>query len=189
VVEFLIKSHAQPESNLLSRAMWSCNVSLIELLVKSGFKIIGNGKQEDKAIVSGAVRQGGGSGMVELIAKHKADLFSPIDDDGETPLHKARHENTAVFLIKAGANIRAVNRLGETPLHICAKLGFTRACKLLLELGADPRAKTLRGYTPRMIAKLFNWQKTFDLLSEALQKPKPDKLRRTTNRMAKLYSK
>lgn len=173
VVEFLIEHGAKPESNLLSRAMWSCSVSLIERLINSGLKVFGNGKKEDKAIVSGAARQANGSAITELIAKHKADLFSPINDDSDTPLHKAQHEQTALFLINAGANIQAVNRFGETPLHACAKRGFALACKRLVELGANPSAKTKRGFTPRMIAKLCGQQKAFDVLSQAFHYRKP----------------
>lgn len=169
VVKFLIKHRAKGERNLLSRAMWSHDVAMIELLIQSGFKITGNGKEEDQAIVSRAVRQDSGPAIAKLVAKHGADLVSPVGLDNDTPLHQAQHEDTALFLIESGASIRAANRFGETPLHHCAKQGFTRACKLLIERGADPRTKTKRGWTPRMLAKLASREETFNFLTNALK--------------------
>lgn len=173
VVKVLFEHGAKPETNLFSRAMWSCSPGLIQQLIKAGVKVRGNGRKEDRAIVSGAVRQASGAAVTELLAKQKADLISPINDDGDTPLHKAQHEATALFLINNGASTDAANRFGETPLHTCAKRGFTLACKRLMELGADPGAKTKRGFTPRMIARLCNNQETFYLLSSALHDRKP----------------
>lgn len=169
VVKFLIKNRAKGERNLVSRAMWSLDVTMIQLLIESGFKITGNEKGEDQAIVSRAVRQDSGPAIAKLVAKHGADLLSPIGPENDTPLHQAQHEDTALFLIESGAIIHAVNRFGETPLHHCAKMGFTRACKLLIERGADPRAKTKRGWTPRMLAKLAGRDETFNFLSTVLK--------------------
>jgi ankyrin repeat protein len=169
IVDLLISGGAHPQANLLSKAMWSQNVSLIERLIRHGVKVVGNGEKEDRAIVSMAARQSGGPEIVRLIAKHGANLKASLNSDNETPLHKAQHEDTALFLIQNGVDINAVNRFGETPLHTCAQRGFVKACNLLLELGADPRAKTLRGYTPRMAAKLYGKQATFDLLTDALK--------------------
>lgn len=169
VVKFLTKNRAKGERNLVSRAMWSLDVAMIELLIASGFKIIGNEKEEDQAIVSRAVRQDSGPAVAKLVAQHGADLVSPIGPDNDTPLHQTQHEDTALFLIEAGANIHAVNRFGDTPLHHCAKKGFTRACKLLIERGADPRTKTKRGWTPRMLAKLASREETFNFLTNALK--------------------
>lgn len=175
IVNLLIGKGAHPEVSLLSKAMWSQNVPLIERLIRHGVRVVGKGEKEDKAIVAMAVRQSGGSEMVKLIAKHGADLKSSLNADNETPLHKAQHEDTALFLIQNGADIHAVNRFGETPLHTCAKRGFVKACKLLLEFGADPRAETPRGITPRMAAKSYGKQATFDLLTDAFKQLRPAK--------------
>lgn len=176
VTDLLFSSGAHPEANLLSKAMWSQNVSLLERLISRGAKVVGNGEKEDKAVVSMAARQSESPEMVKLISQYGADLKSSVNPDNEAPLHKAQHEETALFLIQHGVDIHAVNRFGETPLHTCAKRGFVKACKLLLELGADPRAKTLRGNTPSMATNLYGKQATLDLLTEALKQLGPAKM-------------
>ena len=47
-------------------------------------------------------------------------------------------------LLDAGANVKAENRYGVTPLSLACQNGNTALVELLLEAGADPNT-TLRG--------------------------------------------
>ena len=63
-----------------------------------------------------------------------------FDWHGNTPLHQAvlHHKLKKIAsLIRAGANVQSVNRLGESALIIAARRGFNSAAKVLLEAGAD----------------------------------------------------
>ncbi|MEM7392091.1 MAG: ankyrin repeat domain-containing protein, partial [Verrucomicrobiota bacterium] len=67
--------------------------------------------------------------------------------DGMTALHWAAfHEEADVAqgLLKAGANARAENRYGVTPLDLACVNGDEAMVKILLDAGADPN-RTLEG--------------------------------------------
>lgn len=91
---------------------------------------------------------------------------------GQTPLHIAAmwgNAETVDYLIKAGANVHAVNQLSSaTPLHVAASSnkdldGRYRCAKLLLDAGADPLKRDADGLAP--------WQKVQEMgpLREFLQ--------------------
>ena len=74
----------------------------------------------------------------------KCDEVNAVDSNGETKLHLSAQKGNIAHvrnLIKYGANINAVNKLGYTPL-MCTlwyeKPGQLEKTKLLLELGANP---------------------------------------------------
>ena len=67
--------------------------------------------------------------------------------DGSAALHWAvyhDHLETAALLVKAGADVKATNRYGVTPLSIACTNGNGPIVTLLLEAGVDPNT-TLRG--------------------------------------------
>src|SRR6185295_7981542 len=62
---------------------------------------------------------------------------------------------TDVFtmLLAAGANVRAVTRLGSyTPLILASEMGHAKVIDALVAAGADPKATTASGVTPLMLA-------------------------------------
>src|SRR5580765_2091137 len=72
-----------------------------------------------------------------LIEKH-ADVNAP-QIDGTTALHWAVYQDdveTAALLIRAGANVKAANRYGITPLTLACTNGNAALVKLLLKAGA-----------------------------------------------------
>jgi uncharacterized protein len=61
--------------------------------------------------------------------------------DGTTALHWAVYHDdseTAALLVRAGANVNAVNRYGVPPLSLACSNGSGGVVKLLLAAGADP---------------------------------------------------
>ena len=57
------------------------------------------------------------------------------------------------ILVRAGADINAVNRLGATPLHSAVFFCNKSAVLFLLEKGARRDLKDSRGMTPLSLAK------------------------------------
>jgi uncharacterized protein len=81
--------------------------------------------------------------------------IAPTDPDGTTPLHWAvRHNDlaTADTLIKAGADVKSVNRYGVTAMNLAAMNGSAAMVRKLLDAGADPNTSTPGGETALMTA-------------------------------------
>jgi uncharacterized protein len=75
--------------------------------------------------------------------------------DGTTALHWATDlDNLAMAqaLVRAGANVKAVNRYGVTPMYSAAVNGNAAMIELLLNAGADPNVALPEGETPLMTA-------------------------------------
>ena len=83
------------------------------------------------------------AGVRAAIAQHASVTAAQLD--GTTALHWAAHWNeTEAFnlLLRAGADAKAVNRYGATPLSEAAMVGNARMVEALLKAGADPNTLT-----------------------------------------------
>ena len=72
---------------------------------------------------------------------------------GQTPLHWARHPDSAKILLAAGANIRRRDQNGRTPLHTLAEANpgkeeLVGVLGVLVGAGADVGARDAFGQTP-----------------------------------------
>jgi hypothetical protein len=71
-----------------------------------------------------------------------------VDSDGYNMLFIAsaiNSEEIVNLLLENGANVRAITKGGETPLHVSASPNIIKA---LLEKGVDPKIKDVRGFYP-----------------------------------------
>ena len=97
-----------------------------------------------------AAMRGDVAGVRTLVAE-RADVNLP-QGDGMTALHwAARRGNSemASAVLEAGANVKAVTRLGSyTPLHLAAQEGHDGVVRALLARGADADAMTSTGAVP-----------------------------------------
>jgi ankyrin repeat protein len=92
---------------------------------------------------------------VRSFLQQKADVNQP-QEDGTTALHWAvRQDNLELvnLLIGAGANVKAANRFGLTPLSVACLNGNPLTIEALLKAGADTNtALSEQGETPLMVA-------------------------------------
>lgn len=80
--------------------------------------------------------------------------LSEVDVYGNTPLHAARKATVTEALIKAGADINARTKDGNTALSLAAARGYPKIVSLLLAADADINTKANNGNTPLMNAIL-----------------------------------
>lgn len=99
------------------------------------------------------------SGKVYDWVKENYDI-DHYDENGNTPLHISCHQDTlhnsleaCEWLCKNGANVNAINKDGNTALHISAMSGFSNCIKLLLDAGCDKNILNKKGKTALDIVK------------------------------------
>ncbi|MEZ5287399.1 MAG: ankyrin repeat domain-containing protein [Vicinamibacterales bacterium] len=99
--------------------------------------------------------QQGDRDAVKALLKDAADV-NAAQGDGMTALHWAAMNgdaDMAKMLVYAGANVRAVTRIGSyTPLFLAARQGQAAVVPVLVGAGADARQSTATGTTPLMVA-------------------------------------
>ena len=107
--------------------------------------------------------------MVENLIWKKAEV-NIKDNSKATPLHYAAATNKSSaswairLLLLNGADIKARDERGETPLHCACKAGFWSAVDLLLDHHADINLKDINGLTPLDQAKSNDHVEIIDLL-------------------------
>ncbi|WP_338406692.1 ankyrin repeat domain-containing protein [Wolbachia endosymbiont (group A) of Longitarsus flavicornis] len=85
---------------------------------------------------------------------HWSTLLNAVSQNHKnTPLHVAIGEIDVInALLDKGAKVNAVNKLGDTPLHIAVKDGNVNLVKALLDKGANFLLKNKDGKTPKDLA-------------------------------------
>lgn len=88
---------------------------------------------------------------VQYLLDHGADVNMTDQQDGLPPIFVAAGlglYDIAAVLIKYGASVNAVGKMGLTPLHMAANTGNLNLVILLVSRGADVHARTTDGDTP-----------------------------------------
>jgi len=97
----------------------------------------------------------GFSSMVEYLAKSHPGDVNTRGRDGRTPLHAALrngHSDTALALLKKGADAGARDGGDETPLHIASSLGDVEVMKSLFNYELKLDVKNKKNETPLSLA-------------------------------------
>jgi len=119
--------------------------------------------------VADAAQQGDRE-AVKALLKGAADV-NAAQGDGMTALHWAAMNGDAEMaqmLVFAGANVKAVTRLGAyTPLFLAARQGKAAVIPVLVQAGADPKQATATGTTPLMVAAASGSADTVSALLDA----------------------
>lgn len=93
--------------------------------------------------------------VVETLLRKGALINEKTREYFLTPLHIAAdksHYDVMDILLKQGAQVNALDSLGQTALHRVAQQGNVQACRLLLSHGVDSTTMSLQGYTAAQLA-------------------------------------
>ncbi len=148
---------------------------IVKVLIDAGADLekVENEYRGDKllhiAVIYGRVE------AIRLLIDKKADVNTTNNAD-DTPLHIAarsqynystqqlldyrlqpppfkKRKEIIIALIDAGADLEAVNKDGDKPLHIAAALGGVKTVRLLIDKGADVNTRNpINGNTPLHVA-------------------------------------
>lgn len=92
--------------------------------------------------------------VLEILLR-KGALLNEKNKDFLTPLHIATDNSLFDImdaLLRAGANVNALDGLGQTALHRCAREDNVQACRILLSYSVDTSIISLQGYTAAQLA-------------------------------------
>ncbi|XP_055716585.1 poly [ADP-ribose] polymerase tankyrase [Phlebotomus papatasi] len=117
--------------------------------------------------------------VIELLIK-KGALLNERNTEYLTPLHVATelsHFDVMDCLLKHGAKVNALDGLGQTALHLCAKQGNIQACRILFTYSVDATIVSLQGFTaaqlaPECMANILRDPPSADLEIELLEAAK-----------------
>lgn len=88
----------------------------------------------------------------------------------QTPLHLATKgkddPDRVTYMMGKGADIRARNLQGKTPLHLAAQRGRVAVTRILMEAGEDPDFQSLKGLSALTFAAAHGHLCTVNLLLE-----------------------
>lgn len=131
------------------------DAKILDILLKNGANVNREDKSGDSPLYT-AVIANENEPVVDLLIRYSGPLNRPIvKGDGLTLLHlcalKGFHK-TAESLVKNGANVMAVDKHQNTPLHVVAAAGdsdnYFAIAELLLTNRADVNAKNVANETP-----------------------------------------
>ena len=122
-----------------------------------------------EAVVAEAAMSGDRE-TVRALLKEGADVNAAMGD-GMTALHWAAKKGDvelAEMLLYAGANVKAMTRLGNyTPIIMAAETGNAKMIEMFLKAGADAKVATTNGTTPLMLAAVAGRADAVKLLLDA----------------------
>ncbi|CAI2350815.1 unnamed protein product [Caenorhabditis sp. 36 PRJEB53466] len=119
--------------------------------------------------------------MMELLYKYGA-VVTQVNEDEETPLHRAAHsgQTGAVRMLLEWDKRLLLNKdeMGNSALHLAAKMGHDVTTRVLLEQGADKEAKNSFQQTPLQVAVEYGKLETCQqLVSKGAQVENPSDTR------------
>lgn len=137
----------------LLMGVYSGRYDIVEYLIIKGAKINYPNKRKDTAIALAAYL--GNQGMVATLLQYNPDLEIKNSELGFTALHisvMAGHEGISKKLIKAGADVDAIDNEGNSAFILASRSCHPDLLVLLANSGADPDLLNDQGFSSLMIA-------------------------------------
>ena len=136
-----------------------------------------------------AVRERDGAKANDLVKQPGSRVINYRDESGEAAIHvvTARRDNDWLrFVLSQGADTNLGNKVGDTPLIIAARIGFTEGAEALLRRGAQVDKTNRFGETALIVAVQQRQMPLIRLLAE--RGANPDKTDNASGRSARDYA-
>ncbi|MFT5324299.1 MAG: ankyrin repeat protein [Planctomycetaceae bacterium] len=141
------------------RSQWA-----IDELVSAGADVNAPDSEGNSPLYWAMIRGGGAEGeeILQVLLNHGADIDQKIARDGRTLLQaeaSSGGQSSAQVLLESGANVNAINKYGQTALHLAIRgpgvldSRILDVVKLLLRHGATVDIKDHHGVTPIDLAE------------------------------------
>jgi ankyrin repeat protein len=148
----------------LKKAIEQRSLATVERLISQG--VSPNAKCDESPLLISAVIANH-IGIIKCLLNAGATVDSR-NDLGETPLFAARSRESAILLIRWGADVNARSHyFGTTPVFVAAGNGRIKVLKLLIEHGAMYNLRDNEGDTPLIAAIKTNKVEAVRVLTEA----------------------
>lgn len=147
-----IKQFGKPDASVLNAVDKSGNTALMAAA-----------RRGDESVVTALVESGADVNYLVPANDGPATALQAVLDAAD---FKEEHLRIVQYLLQQGANVKAKNKAGQTPLLVAADRGRTDAAKLLLERGAEVHDADLQGRFALLSAACKGYSWFVQLLAE-----------------------
>jgi ankyrin repeat protein len=143
-----LAARGDDDVTLLEWAIWNKEPASLSALLEAGADPAAPGM--DSETVAHMAAMADDPQYLQLLIAHDAPVDLVSARGGRTPIFRAvQSRRNAQFdlLVKAGADIRRADSMGNSLLHVAAQVNDADRVLQLLQLGVDPKAANSRGDT------------------------------------------
>jgi len=133
---------------LLEWAVWNQKPASLSALLEAGANAAEPGM--DNETVAHMAAMADDAQYLQVLVAHGAPVDVVSARAGRTPIFRAvqsRRDAQFDLLVKAGADVRRTDSMGNSLLHVAAQVNDAERVLQLLQLGVDPNATDSRGNT------------------------------------------
>lgn len=143
-----LSAHGDDNVTLLEWAIWNQKPASLSALLEAGADPAAPGM--DNETVAHMAAMVDDPQYLQVLITHGAPVDLVSTRGGRTPIFRAVQSRRSVqfdLLVKAGADIRRADSMGNSLLHVAAQVNDADRVLQLLQLGVDPNATNSRGDT------------------------------------------
>ncbi|WP_417472597.1 ankyrin repeat domain-containing protein [Luteimonas mephitis] len=143
-----LSARGDDDVTLLEWAIWNQKPAALSALLEAGAEPAAPGMDNETVAHMAALVDD--PQYLQVLIEHGAPVDLVSTHGGRTPIFRAvQSRRNAQFdlLVKAGADIRRTDTMGNSLLHVAAQVNDADRVLQLLQLGVDPNAANSRGDT------------------------------------------
>ncbi len=175
IADLLLQHGAHDRTTPLFNLIAQGETGAVAVLLRQQPALVNAGSMDDLPIIAPATSGATGQDMENRVVRPPRVTVNFFPE--MTPLGAAiywKRKDVVQLLVKQGANLKALNRVGEMPLHQAIKTCDVELAAFLLDAGADPNAPTQPGLllrpftsvTPMQVAAAYCGRDMLALLAD-----------------------